>query len=108
MKLKSKKLLIIFIISFLCVTLNSSLSQVLAAPSTEIIPYAYREPLPIQYEIWYSYHEGEERRNYVYRDYTFLNGYNRTDTLVGNLDLSPLEYEFYSKAQLWKVSYSFY
>lgn len=76
--------------------------------SNEILPYAYRESLPIRYEVWYSHNLGAEYRNYVYRDYTFANGYNRKDVYGGTIELTPLEYEFYSKAELWTVEYSFY
>ena len=102
-----KKIAACICIVCLCMLMNHSLATVSAASSNDIMPYAFRDSLPIQYEIWYSYSEGTEYRNYVYRDFTYVNGYNRTDTLQGNIELTPLEYEFYSKAQLWKVSYSY-
>lgn len=107
MKLIKKIAACICIVS-LCLLMNGSLATVSAATSNDFMPYAIRDSLPVQYEIWYSYKLGQEYRNYVYRDFTYANGYNRTDTLQGNIELTPLEYEFYSKAQLWKVSYSFY
>lgn len=103
-----KTMLMVISISFLCVIFNQSLLTVSAAGGNGIVPLSYRDSLPVQYEIWYSHKQGPEYRNYVYRDYTYANGYNRTDTLVGNIELSPLDYDFYSKAELWKVSYSFY
>ena len=101
-----KKIAACICIVCLCMLMNHSLATVSAASSNDIMPYAFRDSLPIQYEIWHSYSEGTEYRNYVYRDFTYVNGYNRTDTLQGNIELTPLEYEFYSNAQLWKVSYS--
>lgn len=94
--------------AFSCIILNASLTEALDSNTAEIQPCAYVEKLPIKYEIWYSYSYGAEYRNYQYRQYTFQNGYNRTDRLEGKIELTPLQYEFYEKAQLWTVRYSFY
>ncbi len=59
----------------LCMLMNHSLTTVSAASSNDIVPYAIRDSLPIQYEIWYSYSEGAEYRNYVYRDFTYATLY---------------------------------
>lgn len=101
----------VIILAFLCaigIGFGKSFPSLAVANKESIMPYAYREPLPIQYEVWYSYHLGSEYKNYVYREYTFLNGFNRTNHYQGRIDLTPLELEFYSKAELWTVSYTFY
>lgn len=103
-----KKSIILLTLSFLCITLNCSHAKVSAASNIDIAPYSIRDSLPIKYEIWYSYKQGAEYRNYVYRDFTYANGYERTDTYGGRIELTPLDYEFYSKAELWTVSYSFH
>ena len=61
----------------------------------EIAPFAFRITLPVQYEIWYSYKLGTEYRNYVYRDFTYVNGYKVAKRTYEKLHLTTLEYEFY-------------
>lgn len=107
MRRKFKKAISLAMV-FSCIILNISLTDALASDDVEIQPCVYVETLPIKYEIWYSYSYGAEYRNYQYREYTFQNGYNRTDSLEGRIELTPLQYVFYEKAQLWTVRYSFY
>lgn len=111
MKMKKGTIkMVCVVMMFLSLMLNYSLNETLVSASrgTGIETYAYKESLPIKYEIWYSYMYGAERRNEQYKDYTFQNGYNSTNTLVGRIQLTPLQYEFYSKAESWKVTYTFY
>lgn len=103
-----KRIMAVSLLTFLCFLMSGSVMKLNAATEQDIVPYAFRDSLPVQYEVWYSYALGAEYRNYVYKDFNYVNGYNRTDTLVQKIELSPLDYEFYSKAELWKVSYSFY
>ncbi|MDD4850382.1 MAG: hypothetical protein PHO10_06745 [Gemmiger sp.] len=91
----------------LSMVLSSQLTTVYASSSAEIVPYAHRESLPTQYEVWTSYMQGTEYKNYVYRDFTYANGYTTTERYE-RMELTPLEYEFYSGAVRWHVSYSFY
>ena len=103
-----KKVLVLMLVCTLSVGLTTSFAMASENVDNGSSTYAYRDSLPIQYEIWYSYKLGTEYRNYVYRDYTFLNGYNRRDVYGGTIELTPLQLEFYSKAELWRVEYSFY
>lgn len=107
MKNELKKVVCVIML-FLGLMLNYSLNETLASEEPDIETYSFRETLPVKYEIWYSMSLGPERRNEQYRDYTFQNGYKSTDSLVGNIELTPLQSTFYSKAELWKVTYTFY
>lgn len=100
-----KRILFAFLVTVFCA---SSALSVSAAADDTIQPFSYREELPVQYEVWYSYAYHEEERNFVYRTFTYPNGFNRTDSLKGNLELTPLQYEFYKYAQVWEVNYNFY
>lgn len=101
-----------FIVNFLfvaflftaCVALSASAT---AASDVFIQPYAYREELPVSYEIWYSYRYHEEERHFVYKPFTYLNGYHRSETFE-KMELTPLEYEFYAWAKKVTIHYSFY
>ncbi|WP_370828209.1 hypothetical protein [Fournierella massiliensis] len=99
-----------FIATFLlCSVFVNGYAPVLALYSYEVIPArAFRETLPIRYEKWYSYKLGVEERNFTYRDFTFVNGYTKTEKMTERIQLTPLDYEFYEKAEVWEIEYHFY
>lgn len=107
MKQKIKNLILFCIAGILCVAFLPLAPQVLAE-EVQITPYAYRDSLLVSYEVWESYNMGTEYRNRQYRDFTYVNGYRRTDHNEGRMELSPLEYEFYASAYRWTVTYEFY
>lgn len=95
------------LVAFLCTTCAALSALAADASDTFIQPCAYREELPVSYEVWYSYRYHEEERNFVYKPFTYLNGYYRSETSE-NMELTPLEYEFYAWAKKITVHYSFY
>lgn len=97
---------------FMMLTLFLSFSFVVSAQNDDVYNdfglYLYQDTLPVYYEKWYPLtYGGIEYKNYRYQDFRFINGYASAETVTRIL-LSPLMYQFYSRADAVTVTYSFY
>lgn len=103
-----KSLCILFMVLTLCLNFSFVALAQSDDEDSDFGLYLYQDTLPVYYEKWYpSYYVGIEYKNYRYQDFRFKNGYTASETVTRIL-LSPLMYEFYSRADAVTVTYSLY